>query len=108
MRLIPALIWFMTFSFLNHANAQSYETQQLLLDVQKLAQLKQILKDMKTGYEIVSKGYSSIRDISQGNFNLHQVFLDGLLQVSPVVKNYKRVADIVSYQLRMVKEYKAA
>src|SRR3954453_2688915 len=106
MRLIPALIWFMTFSFLNHANGQSYETQQLLLDVQKLAQLKQILADMKTGYQIVSKGYTDIREISKGNFNLHQIFLNDLLQVSPVVKNYKKVADIVSYQIQIVREYK--
>ena len=36
------------------------------------------LKDMKEGYEIVSKGYSTIRDISKGSFNLHEAFLDGL------------------------------
>ena len=108
MRAIIVLIGFMTFSAANRAAAQSYEAEQLLLDVQKLAQLKQILKDMKTGYEIVSKGYTSIRDISQGNFNLHQVFLDGLLAVSPVVKKYKRVADVVDFQVRIVKEYKAS
>ncbi len=31
-----------------------------------------------------------------------------MLAVSPAVKNYKRVADIISYQLLLVKEYKAA
>ncbi|WP_018615879.1 hypothetical protein [Segetibacter koreensis] len=108
MRAVIILIVLITFTSINKVTAQSYEAQQLLLDVQKLAQLKEILKDMKTGYEIVSKGYTNIRDISQGNFNLHQVFLDGLLAVSPVVKNYKRVADIVSYQLSIVKDYKVA
>lgn len=108
MRALIVLIGFVTFSSFNTTIAQSYEAEQLLLDVQKLSQLKQILKDMKTGYEIVSKGYSSIRDLSQGSFDLHQVFLDGLLAISPVVKNYTRVADIIKCQLSIVKEYKAA
>lgn len=87
---------------------QSQEAQQLLLDVEKLAQFKQILSDLKTGYQILSGGYEAIRNISQGNFNLHQTFLDGLLQVSPAVQKYERIQDIISYQLRIVKEYKSA
>lgn len=90
------------------SQAQTYEAEQLLLDVQKLSQLKQMLVDLKKGYEIVYKGYSTIKDISEGNFNLHQVFLDGLLQVSPAVRNYKKVADIISLQLKIVSEYKSA
>src|SRR4051812_4125515 len=78
------------------SKAQEQEIQQLLLDVEKLAQLKNILTDLKKGYEILSGGYQTIKNISEGNFNLHQTFLDGLLQVSPVVRNYKRVADIIS------------
>ena len=63
---------------------------------------------MYTGYKIVHKGYTTIRDISQGNFTLHKDFLDGLLTVSPAVQKYKRIADIISYQLRIVKGYKTA
>ena len=90
------------------ANGQAQEVQQLLLNVEKLAQLKSILEDLKKGYEIVSQGYSTIRNLSQGNFNLHQAFLDGLLEVSPTVRNYRRISDIVRSQVRLVKEYKAA
>lgn len=88
--------------------AQSAEVQQLLLNVEKLSQLKNILKDMKKGYTIVSGGYNAIKDISQGNFSLHDVFLDGLLIVSPEVKKYRKVADIIVYQKRIVSEYKSA
>jgi hypothetical protein len=88
--------------------AQSFEAQQLLLNVEKLAQLKQILSDLKKGYEIVSTGYNTIKNISEGNFNLHQVFLDGLLQVSPTVRKYKKVKDIIRDQIQLVKEYKQA
>lgn len=91
-----------------NATAQSAEVQQLLLNIQKLAQLKKILSNMKTGYQIVSGGYNSIKDISKGNFNLHQTFLDGLMQVSPAVKKYKRIGEIISMQGQLVKEYKSA
>ena len=90
------------------AKAQAAEIQQLLLDVQKLAQLKGILSDMYKGYQVVSSGYETIKNISEGNFNLHQVFLDGLLAVSPAVQNYKRIADIINDQILIVKEYKNA
>lgn len=89
-------------------SAQGEEAEQLLLNVEKLAQLKQILTDLKKGYEILSTGYNTIRNISEGNFDLHQTFLDGLLQVSPSVRNYTRVADIINYQLLIAKEYKSA
>ncbi len=89
-------------------SAQSDELTQLALNIEKLAQYKQILSDLKKGYEIVSSGYNTIKNISEGNFDLHKNFLDGLMQVSPIVKNYKRVADIINYQIILVKEYKAA
>lgn len=88
--------------------AQSNELVQLTLNIEKLAQFKQILSDMKKGYQILSTGYNAVKDISQGNFTLHQVFLDGLMEVSPTVRDYKRVADIIRYQGYLVREYKAA
>ena len=90
------------------AYGQSQEAQQLLLDWEKLAQFKQILKDLKDGYQILHKGYTTIRDISSGNFKLHKNFLDALEQVSPAVKKYKKIADIFSYQIAIVKQYKGA
>jgi DNA repair ATPase RecN len=90
------------------AYSQSEEAEQLLLDLQKLAQLKSILEDLKKGYTILESGYSTIRNISQGNFSLHELFLNSLLEVSPTVRNYKRIADIISLQLRIVKECQTA
>ena len=88
--------------------AQSAEAKQLLLNVEKLSQLKNILEDMKNGYSIVSKGYNAIKDISHGNFSLHETFIDGLMLVNPEIKKYKRVADIISYQENIVSEYSSA
>lgn len=49
-------------SFRGHA--QSAEIQQLLLNVEKLSQLKNILTDMKKGYTIISNGYNSVKNIA--------------------------------------------
>ncbi|MBN8686126.1 MAG: TerB family tellurite resistance protein [Chitinophagales bacterium] len=88
--------------------AQSPEAQQLLLNWEKLAQFKTILKNMQDGWKALDKGYTAIKDISSGNFKLHQDFLNNLLQVSPLVQKYKRVGDIIQYQLLILKQYKKA
>lgn len=101
------LLLFISFST-GITNAQSADVQQLILDVQKLTQLKSILTDMQQGYTIISRGYTAVSDIVKGNFNLHEIFLDGLLAVSPTVKNYSKVAEIISYQTAILKEYQSA
>ncbi|RZM06813.1 MAG: TerB family tellurite resistance protein, partial [Pedobacter sp.] len=88
--------------------AQSHEAKSLMLNLEKLSQLKNILSDMKKGYTVVSQGYKKVKDIASGNFSLHEVFLDGLMVVSPEVKKYRRVADIISAQKSIVSEYKGA
>ena len=97
-----------SFPMANKALAQKDEIAQLLLNVEKLALFEQILSDMKKGYEILSGGYNTIKDLSQGNFNLHKTFLDALMDVSPTVKNYKRVANIINYEVILINEYKSA
>lgn len=88
------------------ASAQSADLTQLILDIEKLTQLKGILSDMKTGYEIVNGGYNQVNSIASGNFNLHATFLNGLNAVSPGVASYSRVADIILQEANLVTEYK--
>ena len=101
-------VLFLSLFFPPRLAAQSQEMQQLLLNIEKLAQFKEILTDMKKGYQILSGGYNTIKELSQGNFSLHETFLDALMQVSATVRNYRRVGEIVKYQLLLVKEYKSA
>ncbi|WP_254529374.1 MULTISPECIES: TerB family tellurite resistance protein [unclassified Sphingobacterium] len=84
------------------ARSQSAEVVQLLLNVEKLAQFKTILKQMKQGYNILQGGYRNVKDLSAGNFNLHKTFLDALLRVSPTVRRYHKVADIIQMQLNIL------
>lgn len=95
-------------AFTGETIAQSYEARQLALDIEKLSQLKKILSNMKKGYQVLTKGYNTVKDITEGNFDLHRAFLDALMQVSPTVRKYKKIADILSYQTQLVKEYKSA
>ncbi len=88
----------------DQSKGQSAEIQQLVLNIEKLSQFKKILSDMKKGYELLSGGYKTVKDMTEGNFSLHKTFLDALMQVSPAVKNYKRVGEIVDYQISIVKE----
>lgn len=105
MKKILVLGLIMCFSIIpEKAHAQSAEIQQLILNIEKLSQFKKILSDMKKGYELLSGGYQTVKDMSQGNFSLHKTFLDALMQVSPMVKNYKKVREIINYQILLVKE----
>lgn len=110
MKKIVVILCFLVAELLDNykVSAQSDEIQQLLLNIEKLTQFKQILSDMKKGYQILEEGYNSVKNIAEGNFNLHKAFLDGLMSVSPAVRNYQRVADIINYQIALVKEYRNA
>lgn len=84
------------------------DMQQLLLDIEKLTQFKAILSDMEQGYTILTQGYGQVKNLAQGNFSLHSVFLKGLLQVNPEVARYARVADIITDEASLIAEYKRA
>lgn len=107
-KVIILLSVLVVFSLPMRTIAQSQEAVQLVLNYEKLQQLEEILDNMYKGYKIITKGYNTIKDIAEGNFNLHQVFLDGLFAVNPSVRNYKRIPYIIQYQQYLVKEYKRA
>ena len=93
--------------FVQPAKAQAQEVEQLLLNVEKLAQMKSILEQLKQGYEVIAKGYLAVKSVSEDNFDLHKMFLDRLLDVSPVVRNYYKVVEIVQIQGQLLKSCKA-
>lgn len=102
------MVVFLILGPVRFSSGQSTEVQQLLLNVEKLSQLKNILEDMKRGYTVLSNGYNAVKNISQGNFSLHEVFLDGLMLINPEIKKYRKVADIISDQKKILSEYKHA
>ncbi|MBZ4188936.1 TerB family tellurite resistance protein [Niabella beijingensis] len=88
--------------------AQEQEIAQLVLNLEKLNQLRKILQQLYDGYKIISEGYNKVKGVTSGNYKIHELFLDGLYKVSPAVKKYRRVADIIRDQAAILKESKAA
>src|SRR5580692_1550029 len=99
-----------TILFTAPASSQSLadDIKQLLLDYQKLKEEKAILTDMYTAYNIIHQGYDQIKSIARGNFTLHQTFLNSLLAVSPAVRNYYKVAQIINNEAELVRECQSA
>src|ERR1700738_1157725 len=74
--------------------------------------LEQILKlqvyiyQIEKGYAIAKKGLTTIGDIKKGHFSLDKNFFAGLQQINPQVKNYAKVADIITLNMAIVAGYK--
>jgi hypothetical protein len=62
----------------------------------------------KKGYKIVSSGLNTIRDIKQGDFDLHLGFIDSLKVVNPKIKTLAKVAGIIAMQFHINKTSKQA
>ncbi|GAB2632834.1 TerB family tellurite resistance protein [Belliella aquatica] len=101
------LLFFLTLNS-SKSKAQEQEVVQLLLNVEKLEQFRGIYSNMLNGYQILTRGYNGIRDLSQGNFSLHKVFMDGLSEVNPNISNYRRVGEIIRFQAFILQTYRAA
>lgn len=88
--------------------SQAFEIEQLILNYQKLEELEKILDNMYQGYKILDKGYTTIKNIAEGNYTIQQLFFDGLMAVNPAVRNYQRIPWIISYQQMLLSEYSRA
>ncbi|MBX2894704.1 MAG: TerB family tellurite resistance protein [Cyclobacteriaceae bacterium] len=102
------LLSLMIAALFSRVKAQSDEAQQLLLNWEKLQTLEKMLDNMYMGYKILDNGYTTIKKIAEGDYSIHQAFLDGLMAVNPSVRNYKRIPLIIEYQKLLVQEYKRA
>lgn len=97
-----------------HVNAQTFAewfrqkaTQKKYL-LQQIAALQIYIGYVQKGYTIAHKGLNIISDIKNGDINLHSDYFNSLTTVSPMVRKYSKVADIISFQLKIINEYKNA
>lgn len=102
--LVVALIGFAGNSFSQTTgewlNQKSTQKKYLL---QQIAALQVYINYAKKGYNIVSGGINTIRDIKKGDLNLHNTFFSSLKTINPKISRYTKVADIISYQVRIIK-----
>lgn len=69
---------------------------------------KVYIEHAQKGYKIGSGGLHTIRDIKNGDFKLHLGRIDSQKLVNPKLKSWIKVADIITYQLRIIKAAKQA
>jgi hypothetical protein len=85
---------------------QQKQTQKKYL-LQQIAALHTYISYAKKGYDIVNKGINTVHHIKKGDFDLHRDFFKSLKNVNPRISRYAKVADIIAYQVRIIKQTKA-
>jgi hypothetical protein len=103
------LIILILLGYVSYADAQTFNewfrqkaTQKKYL-IEQIAALKIYAGFLRTGYDIGKKGLGTIRNIKNGDFNLHRDFFGSLTVINPAIKNYGRVADIIALQVSILK-----
>jgi len=84
-------------------HAQTKQRKILLLQI---ATLQTYIGYAKKGYTIVKNGLNFIGDVKKGELNLHGNYFTSLKNVNPKVKNYVKVAEIISLQIKIIKIHK--
>lgn len=74
--------------------------------IQQIEALRVYLDYLKKGYNITQKGLNTIENIKNGNFNLHRDFFGSLKKVNPVISNSVKVADIIAFQVYIIRDMK--
>ncbi len=74
--------------------------------LQQIAALQVYIGYAKKGYNVVNGGITTIKNIKNGDFNLHRDFFNGLKNVNPAIRRYAKVADIIAYQVKIIKQTK--
>ena len=84
---------------------QQKKTQKKYL-VDQIAALKVYLGNLKKGVDIVYRGLNTVSNIKNGNFNLHRDFFSSLKNVKPAISNSAKVADIIAFQIYVIRDMK--
>lgn len=72
--------------------------------LKQLALLKTSIVQIKKGVSIARRGLATFRNARSGEFNLHKDFFSHLDNVNPVIENTAKVADIVAYQVFILRQ----
>lgn len=74
---------------------------------EQLAAIQLYAGYIKKGYEIGRNGIQAVRDITSGEFNLHNAFISSLSKVSPVISRHQKVTEVIAMQLEMVSVFRS-
>lgn len=71
--------------------------------VQQIAALHVYTTYVEKGYLIAGDGLKAIGSIKKGDFDLHENYFSSLAKVNPAIKSYWKIADIISLEIKIVK-----
>jgi hypothetical protein len=74
--------------------------------ISQIAALEVYDSYLNKGYSIAQNALTSIYDFKKGEFNLHNAFFSSLKAINPDVAKYGRIADIISYQQAIIRNFK--
>jgi hypothetical protein len=106
------LLWLVTNLIYFALQAQTMEEWFKQNDTQKEYLLRQIAYlqtyggYVKDGIDIAQKGLGIISNIKKGDYNLHANYFKSLSVINPSIRNYTRIADIVTIQATILRQYK--
>ena len=86
---------------------QQKKTQKKYL-LQQISGLQLYIGYLQKGYSIAGKGLSFIGELKKGEYDLHQDYFANLKSVNPTIKNYVRIADILSIAFQTLHSSKSA
>lgn len=76
--------------------------------LEQIAGLQMYIGYARQGYSIAEDGLNVIGDIKHNELNLHSDYLNSLKTVNHAITKYGKVADIIAFQLKIMKVYKNA
>jgi len=101
MKKIAVLVFLMGL-FNGNIQAQAKQREELL---KQIAAFKVYIGYAQKGYSIAKKGLNVIGDFKRGELDLHLDYFNSLKAINPNIKNYTRVAKIISLQVKILKSY---
>lgn len=100
------IIMLLVFVFLSAWQLQAQQAKQKRMLLLQIAALRTYAEYAAKGYKAVKSGLNFISDAKKGEVNLHSDYFTSLVSVNPKVKNYGRVAEIITLHMKIAKSYK--
>ena len=104
--LVLAIVMFHTSFGQNPQEWTRQKKTQIKYLLQQIAANKVYIEYIEKGYNIAHKGLQTIQEIKKGDFNLSFDFFESQKIVNSKIKNWAKVADIITYQIRIIKAFK--
>lgn len=82
------------------------QNKTIKLYIQQIAANQVYIEYLQKGYKIAKNGLTTIGNIKNGHWGLDKDFFAGLRGINPKIRNYARVADIITLNIEIVRKSK--